>query len=222
MNAIRYVSLAVCGAVLVLAAARPAALPSTAAREDQQSSSDTGAARPKDTGSDIQWEQIQDWVKQFCPNRLRFLESLNFRPAQKMRARQLIIDRYRQIQQIRDESLRRAMQAQVSAEDRVFGAQIEFRQARARNDKAGLEHAKVHLQAAVVDLVDAEVRQRQVRIERLQNEIQNLRQNTKQTFLAKIQQAGGMGPGNRATEDAAPPPPDRGGANPPDDKDNLP
>ncbi|HXE55778.1 MAG TPA: hypothetical protein VN541_22330 [Tepidisphaeraceae bacterium] len=146
--------------------------------------------------SDQEWAAVQQWMKQHSPNRWQFLQKqMSGNPAQFLQAKQLIWNEYRIVQQVNYPALKQAMTAQAEAQDQVFGAQIALREARQSHNADREETARNALKAAVEHLVDGEQTVIQTRIEKLQRDLERLKerhdQRVTQIYRAKFRQAGG-------------------------------
>ena len=219
MKSIRVISWVLCAAPIALAAnggANPAMrLAADRATSDNRGSSGSGAGLRAQRGnlSDADLKLIQEWMAQHCRNRLSAFARLS--PNEQQQGLQLVLQHYRQIQQVNFAPLRKAMIEQVEAEDLVFGAQIQARQAKGDPEKLAVARDNLHI--AVEALVKAEINQRQVRIDRLQKEIDDLTRDqdkvVSRMVLNKLRQAGvGRGESRLAS-----PPPPATEESPPDD-----
>ena len=171
------------------------------------------ASRDTQPVDDQEWEQIKDWMRQNSPNRLNFIEyRMDGNEQQKQRARQLVAMKYRQLKSIPFKKLRDAMEAVAKAQDQVFGAQLQVRDARRDRDEGSEKAAQEKLHQAVEALIDSQIAERQVRIDRLKGEIESLKKhkadvanNWYKRFLNRLDGApAGRQPAGHPTENASP------------------
>ena len=160
--------------------------------------------------SEEQWEQVLPWVREHCQNRLAFIEKMG-NDAQRERAKRLIYNRYHQIMNIPFANVRQVVERQVKVQDEVFGAQIALRVSRGANNSQQEEEAKKALKDAVKELVQVQIEDKKVRIERLTAELKHLTKNpdqlAEQWYQKKLEQVYGRAPGNpdrQTTESASP------------------
>jgi hypothetical protein len=123
-----------------------------------------------------EWAKVQAWMKENCRNRFDFFQAMSDKNAQKERAKQLIVERYRQIDRVAFPRLKEAMVQEARAQDKIFGAQVKLRLAR-KHDEPSKEKARADLRDAVGNLIDAELAVKHARIARLQDEITDLSNN---------------------------------------------
>lgn len=160
--------------------------------------------------SEEQWQQVLPWAQEHCQYRLAFIEKMGS-DAQRERARRLIYNRYRQIMNIQFADVRQVVERQVKVQDEVFGAQIALRVSRGANNSQQEEKAKAALKAAVKELVQVQIEDKKVRIERLTAELKRLTKDpdqlAEQWYQNKLEQVYGRAPGNpdrQPTESASP------------------
>jgi len=127
------------------------------------------------SAADKQWERVKDWMGKHCPNRVRFLQSMRGSGRQQQ-ARQMMIDRYNQIQKFPYTPMRDAVTAEFEAQDQIFGAQWDLRKARRASDPTLQAHAEAELKAAVNHLFDAQQTMKRVQLKRHQEEIERLKE----------------------------------------------
>jgi len=118
-----------------------------------------------------------------CPNRMNFVATqLQNRPIQFDHARELILKQYRQITGTKEEAIFKLAVSQAQIQDKVFGAQLQYRAAKARNDQRGMLDAKTALRAAEELQVDVQIALRRVRIQKIQKEIEDFSKK-RQSFV---------------------------------------
>jgi hypothetical protein len=122
---------------------------------------------------DLEWKAAVDFMQTHCPNRINFvLNQLQNRPIQFDHARELILKQYRQIANTKGDIHDMAV-AQAEIQDRVFGALIEYRAAKARNDQRAMLDAQRKLRTAEELQVEVQISLRKLRIQRLQTDIED-------------------------------------------------
>jgi hypothetical protein len=125
--------------------------------------------------SDNEWEKLGAWMEtNKCARRYQFINRLPDGP-QKDHVKQLMAERFRQIDRIRDPALKSAVVAEAQAQDQIFGVQIDYR----RPDRKSVQ-AIGAMRKAVENLIDAEMAEKSIRAARLQTEVQTLREKKKQ------------------------------------------
>lgn len=171
MKAKRVVAWVLCAAPLVLGAdsqVRPGA-PADPAPETRSIPSEPADESPSEAAESRQWQQVEGWMREHCPNRLRFVQDRPRAPFQSQ-ARRRMIEGYNQIQRVQYPPLHAALVAQLEAQDQIFGAQVELRHATRVRDSAGQSKAEAELRAAVVHLFDAQQARRRARLQQLKEE----------------------------------------------------
>lgn len=167
----------ICAAALLLAYSfRPVetrnAQQPRAAQQDNRAQRGTAAPTP-----DADWQEAATRMREFCPNRIDFIiNRLQNKPAEQEQAKRRMIDLYRQLKNIprNDVELQKAMAFQTQADDLQFGAILKYRDARQANNAAQQLVADRDLKAAAEALVNAEIRVKLARIQRLQAEVNDL------------------------------------------------
>ncbi|HEY2587587.1 MAG TPA: hypothetical protein VGI81_17710 [Tepidisphaeraceae bacterium] len=155
--------------------------------------------------TDEEWAtHVWPWMLSVRPNQAAVLDKMP-QGLQRDQAKQLVARQYREIKSIPLPALQKARTDQIKAQDELFGAQVKFREAR----RAGLrgpklDEARGAVQTAVEHLFDAQIAERQVRIDRLQAEITQLEKN-KGTMIARWTKEA-INQGGRATVNASPSP----------------
>lgn len=170
----RVVAWLLCGAPLVLAADSPA--PQFPAHTDADTRS-VQAASADDSDSttpqEREWERVESWMKEHCPNRVRFLHLIRVASRQDQ-ARKMMIERYNQIQRVQFKPLREALIRELEAQDQIFGAQIEMRQAGRRRDTTLQSTADADLRTGIDRLFDAQQARRRARLQQLKEETKRI------------------------------------------------
>lgn len=173
----KWVRLSSCGIfVAVLAFLATASVPRAAKNPDKPFDGHSPAAKAdsQPIGPD-EWAKLGNWMKtNACRRRYLFVDRLPEGPL-KDHAKQLIIDRFRQIDRMKDPALKAAVIAEVQAQDQIFGVQIDYRHAERKSNQAIGEMRK-----AVENLIDAEVTEKTLRIARLQADLHSLQEKQKQ------------------------------------------
>jgi hypothetical protein len=122
-----------------------------------------------------EWEKLGAWMEtNKCARRYQFVNRLPDGPL-KDHAKQLMAERFRQIDRIKDPALKLAVIGEVQAQDQIFGVQIDYR----RPDRKSAQ-AIGAMRKAVENLIDAEMAEKSARAARLQTEVQTLREKKKQ------------------------------------------
>lgn len=179
MRFFRPAVLGVCTVALALAAGR-AGHHVVALAADGKSAP---AARDPQAVTPQEWVEIIQWMQQVRPAQYKVLNAMGDGP-QKEKAKQLIAEKYRQIKRINYAPLRDAVIAEARAQDDLFGAELKFRIAKRSGVRANrLDEARAEVQAAVANLFDAQIAEKRVRVDRLQNEIDRMQKN-KTTYVA--------------------------------------
>ena len=138
-------------------------------------------AQPPKVNTEQEWRAAVEFMQAHCPNRINFvLTQLQNRPLQLDHARELILKQYRQIANTKDREHDMAV-AQAEVQDKVFGALLEYRAAKARNDAIGAQKAQFALHKAEEDQVDIQIALRRLRILRLQQDIERF-QKQRQSY----------------------------------------
>ena len=215
----KWVRLSSCGIVAAMLAFLATASTPHAAKNPEKSIDGRGAAAKPDSqpvGTD-DWEKLGTWMKNNkCLRRYLFVDHLPEGPL-KEHAKQLITDRIRQIDRIKDPALKAAVIAEVRAQDQIFGVQIDYRRAERRSALAIGAMRK-----AVENLIEAELAEKTLRIARLQADLRSLQEKQKQpefldnlimSYLNRaanphsLRSPGGLGDSSSSTEsaDVAPP-----------------
>lgn len=164
--------------------------------------------------SENEWQQIVDWMQVHCPNQIDFyLHKLENRPVQQAAVKKRIVELYRQINAVRNDNLlKQAMVGHAEAQDKVFGASIDLREAW-QNDRQRFPLAQQNLRAATEQLIDSEIAVKQARVTRLQNELADMAKRRTQIVAERFKQqlklAQNPGAGPRATGDAIPVEPEK-------------
>ena len=125
-----------------------------------------------------EWAEVQSWMEKHSRNRLNFLQHMPEGRAQ--RAKQIAIEKYEQIVRAQFPALQVAMTREVEAEDGVFGAMIELKQARTAKDAKAENNAKAKVKGQVQSLFTARLAEKKARIERLQKEVEFQQKNETQ------------------------------------------
>jgi hypothetical protein len=165
------------GAILFAGAAfhSPVADAQTAQGQSQSQSDKVRQlqSQPPKINTEQEWKAAVEFMQANCPNRINFVISQlqDKRPIQFDHAKELILKQYRQISSIKDQETYNLAKAQAQIQDQVFGAQLEYRAAKARNDQRGMFNAKKALTAIEEQQVEVQIALRSLRIKRLQKEI---------------------------------------------------
>ena len=158
--------------------------------------------------SENEWQDVVNWMQVHCPNQMDFyLHRLENRPLQQAAVKKRIVELYRQINTVRDDYLLKpALILHAESQDKVFGASIEFREAWQQRDHRNLPQAQQHLQEATEQLIDSEIGVRKARVQKLQNELEDMIKRKSQLVKARFDQqlklARNPGPGPRGSGDA--------------------
>ena len=171
----RVVAWALCAAPLLMAA--DARRPRAAAPNESDSPPADSRLSDDDSAKSAfekQWAQAQGWMQEHCPRRYHFVETLRAGGSFQQQARRQMIDGYNRIQKIPYVPMREAMTVEFEAQDQVFGAQWELRQARRRSDASLQNKADADLRVAVSHLFDAQQNMKRVQLKRHQDEIKRL------------------------------------------------
>lgn len=207
MKTTRLIAWVLCAAPLALAAEGQRPL---FGRQGLNRSADARDFRSGQPLTDEEWEQVRPWAEQHCQNRLAFIYKMG-NDVQRERAKRLIYNRYHQIMNIPSAKVREVVEEQVKIQDKIFGAQIALRVAHGAHNSQQEKNAQATLKEAVKELVQAQIRDKQVRIERLTAELKRLTENqdrlADQWYRNMIGRVNGVAQGNaadRTTESAAP------------------
>jgi hypothetical protein len=119
------------------------------------------------------WDDTAAFLKEHSPRRLDVVNSLGdgrgeyFR---KMRLQNFFVNTYRNIQRLKkdDPELAGAVTRRVELEDMVFGLTGQYREAKKKGDTARQASIRHDLADTVSDLVDTNIKERQLRIARLE------------------------------------------------------
>jgi hypothetical protein len=152
--------------------------PSAAAPSDADSQpADTRISDddPARSAFEKQWEQVQGWMGEHCPNRVRFMQQLRAGGPIQEQARRKMIERYNQIQKFPYKPMRDAVTAEFEAQDQVFGAQWDLRKARRASDTQLQTKAEADLRTAVTRLFDAQQTIKRLQLKRHQDEVERLK-----------------------------------------------
>ena len=209
------------GAILFAGAAfhSPVADAQTAQGQSQSDKVRQLQSQPPKINAEQEWKAAVEFMQVNCPNRINFVinQLQDKRPIQFDHAKELILKQYRQISSIKDPETYNLAKAQAQIQDQVFGAQLEYRAAKVRNDQRGMLNAKKALTAIEEQQVEVQIALRSLRIKRLQKEIDDF--NMKRRSYVdnwtndEIKRAtntefddGANRSGNAAIEDPGPPP----------------
>jgi hypothetical protein len=135
-----------------------------------------------------EWKTVGEWLREYkCDQRYDFVNHLHDGPV-KENARKLIVNRFHQIEQIRDPERKKAVIAQLQAQDQIFTIQIGAR------GKSSPE-AEAQMRSAVEKLINAQIAERTVQINRItaqlnrvKAEMDDLKARTKADRLDAIAQ----------------------------------
>src|SRR5579859_937266 len=161
------------GAILFVAAALPAPLADAQSAQGQNQNGQTQndkvrqlQSQPPKINTEQEWKDAVTFMQANCPNRLNFvLELQNRRPLQFDHARELMLKQYRQISNTKDSDIRDMAIKQAQIQDQVFGALIQYRTAKARNDQRKILEANTALREAENQQVNVQIAQRMLRIQ---------------------------------------------------------
>ena len=125
MRWIRLMALLVCAVPLALATKQyshwqPAARPNLNPSMDRDQPNRDTTPYTAD-----EWAKVEKWMNGHCPNRMKFIERMSDNETLKEHAKQLLVERYRQIE--RSPFLHDALVREAEAQDEIFGAQIKLR-----------------------------------------------------------------------------------------------
>ena len=169
------------GAILFGAAALPAPQADAQSAQGQSQTGQNQAqndrvhqlqSQPPKINTEQEWKAAVEFMQANCPNRLNFvLELQNRRPLQFDHAKELMLKQYRQISNTKDSDIRDMAIKQAQIQDEVFGALIQYRTAKARNEPRKVLEAQTALHKAENDQVNVQIALRMLRIQKLQVEI---------------------------------------------------
>lgn len=130
-----------------------------------------GDGRPNATTQPVSaddWKKVGQWLKDnHCDQRYQFIDD-RLPQGRRLKAERLLINRVNQIQQIKDPDRKKAVIAELQAEDQIFAAQIAYR------NNPSSETAANDVKQAVANLVDAQLAERNVQLNRLKAEVKRL------------------------------------------------
>lgn len=153
--------------------------------------------------SDREWVEILRWMRKYRHNQAAVFDNMPD-GSQKEQVKQLVANQYREIQRIPFDQLQKARLNEITAQDELFGAQLRFHAARRNSGRgAKLDEARGAVHTAVEHVFDAQIAEKQVRIDRLQAEIKLLENNKSTTVDRWARQAMNEG---RGTMNASPRP----------------
>ena len=174
MRWIRLVALLICAVPLALVTSGP--LHPQAAARPNLGEREPGIGRDGAPYTSEEWNKVSMWMSVNCPNRLKFIDHME-NGSMKEHAKQLIVERYRQIEHTAYKPLADAFLNEAQAQDQIFGAQIRLRDARRGKEVPERVAARADLRKAVNKLIDAELQEKGARITHLQGEIEHLQKN---------------------------------------------
>jgi hypothetical protein len=179
MKLIRLSSWGMCAVVLAfLITASPPHKMATLAKPGDGRANATTQPAPTD-----EWERVGQWLKDNqCDRRYQFVKNMREGPV-KDNARGLLIRRVRQIEQIKDLDRKKAFIAELRAQDQIFAVQIRY-----RFSNASVE-ATDAMRKAVASLVEAQIAERQVQLDRINAEMAELKQREQPDHLDAIAQS---------------------------------
>ena len=153
-------------------------------RPDRLAGSDEGGTRRGGRGNgqrqfrfdsavtQADWEDIRPFMKNHSPNRLKFINELPDGP----RKNNMITNMVRvsrNLDRMDDADLSRIVTKRVELEDKVFGLAVQFRSA----DSVQVDGIKDQLKETISQLVDTNIDERKLRIERLKKTLDLEQQN---------------------------------------------
>jgi len=168
----------VCAGVLALGAVvfqGPLARAQTAQGQSQANDSRVRQlqSQPPKTNAEQEWKDAVAFMQANCPNRINFvLTQLQNRPLQLDRAKELILKQYRQINSTKDKDIHDMAVKQAQIQDQVFGALLEYRAAKSRNDQRRMLEVQKSLREAENQQVNVQIALRMLRIQHLKAEIE--------------------------------------------------
>jgi hypothetical protein len=118
------------------------------------------------------WEGISSFMKNHSPNRLKFINQLPDGP-RKYNMITNMVRVSRNLDHMDDADLSRIVTKRVELEDKVFGLAVQYRNA----DSVQVDGIKDQLKEAVADLVDTNIDERKLRIDRLKKTLDLEQQN---------------------------------------------
>ena len=182
---IRLTGWVVCVGALLGAAERPASRGAAPGEPNRRGPAGRNlAARPPRIPpiSQKEWEDIQKWMQTYSPNRLKFLLRVETRRSGPFfEARQVAALRYRQINRLAAyPELQKALLEETTAQDQIFGATLELRNS---SDPRVQEQADQTLKQSVKKLFEAQIAEKQARVDKLTKEIKE--QTEKEPDLVK-------------------------------------
>jgi len=174
------------GAILFAGAAfhSPMAAAQTVQGQSQSQSDKVRKLQSQPPKIDLDWKAAVEFMQANCPNRMNFVinQLQDKRPIQFDHARELILKQYRQIANTKERDMHELAVAQAQIQDQVFGAQLQYRAAKARNDQRGMLEAKQALTRIEDQQVDIQIALRRLRIQKLQKDIDDFNKK-RQTFV---------------------------------------
>jgi hypothetical protein len=198
----RFVSIAILGGCLLVLALAGNAPKRRLGRPVADMKSAPAVHEPQPVTEQEWVEKVLPWMRKVRPNQAAVLDNMPD-GTRKEQAKQLVANQYRDINRILDPTLKKARLNEIAAQDELFGAQVKFNAAR-RSGLRGpkLDEARGAVQTAVEHVFDAQIADRQARINRLQSEIDQLTKNKATTVARWTRQAINEG---RSAVNAAPP-----------------
>jgi hypothetical protein len=131
-----------------------------------------GDARPNAStqpATTDEWERVGNWLSENqCDQRYQFVKNLPEGPVKK-KARDLLITRVHQIEQIKDPARKKAVIDELRAQDQIFALQIRYRFSKSSPEAADA------MRKAVANLIDAQIAERQAQLDRINDEMNELK-----------------------------------------------
>jgi len=126
------------------------------------------------------WDETAAFLKDHSPKRLEVVNNLQGEGREfmrKMRLQNFFVTTYRNIQRLKkdDPDLADAVTRRVELEDAVFGLVGQFREAKKKGDTAKQSSLRQDLSDKVSELVDTNMKERQLRIVRLERTLKQER-----------------------------------------------
>lgn len=127
--------------------------------------------------SPMEWEETAAFLKEHSPKRLEVLNSLD-ENGRKIRLRTAFINTYRNIQRLKkdDPDLVGAVIKRVELEDAVFAISGQIREAKRKGEGTRQGNLRADLSQKLNELVDTNIKERQLRIARLERTLKQERE----------------------------------------------
>ena len=133
-----------------------------------------GDGNPFDGPNGEDWAAAEQFMKDHSPERYKWISKLDDTSPAKFRLRSLSIEAYAEVQRAKDDQdLAKAITNRIEINDAIYGLSIQLRDVRLSGGDSGAEtQVKKDMKEKVSKLVDALIKEGELRIARLQRTLQ--------------------------------------------------